>query len=107
MARRNQANNGQMSIEDVQKRKKNLIPRGSKYNKSKSNSYESVFDTKNGKEWRVTTPKGKFERNKEELASGKNSFTGEKLTDYQRGQRVGYNRALGEQANFHKGKQKK
>lgn len=85
----------------------NRIPRGSKYNRSKSSSYESVYDTRNGKEFRKLTPKGKYVRNKVELENGANVYTGEVLTDYQRGKRAGYNQALGEQANFYNGKRRR
>ena len=89
------------------KSRRTYIPKGSKVDKSLSSSYETVYRTPKGKIFRQLTPHGKFVRYKVELENNANIYTGECLTDYQRGQRAGYNQALGEQAKYHNGKKKK
>ena len=89
------------------KSKRTYIPKGSRVDKSQSTSRETVYVTPKGKTFTQLTPKGKYERNKAELELGVNIFTGEVLTERQIGQRIGYNNALGEQANYYNGKKKK
>ncbi len=89
------------------KSRRTYIPKGSKVDKSLSSPEETVYRTSKGKIFRQMTPHGKFKRNQMELENNCNVYTGEVLTDYQRGQRAGYNQALGEQAKYYKGKKMK
>lgn len=89
------------------RRNRTYIPKGSKVDKSQSTSFETVYVTPNGRTFTQFTPKGKYVRNKIELENGVNMFTGDVLTDYQLGQRAGYNNALGEQAQYYNGKKNK
>ncbi len=64
----------------------------------------TVCRTKNGKKVVLLTPSGRCERYKRELASGKNSRTGEPLSEGAKGFRSGYRCVLGEQAKIFKKK---
>lgn len=98
---------GKKGNRNGKKARRTYIPKGSKVDKSLSSPTNTVYRTPSGKIFEQLTPHGKFVRNKMELDNNCNIFTGEVLNDYQRGQRAGYNRALGEQAKFFKGKKKK
>ncbi|MDE7337069.1 MAG: hypothetical protein K2N32_03025 [Clostridia bacterium] len=89
------------------RRGRTYIPKGSKVDKTLSTSSVTVYRTPKGKTFEQLTPHGKFIRNKMELSSGSNVFTGEVLNDYQMGKRAGYNQALGEQSKFFNGKKKR
>ena len=67
----------------------------------------TVCQTKDGKKVTLLTPSGKNERYKRELKNGKNSRTGEPLSDAAAGYRMGYRAALGEQAKIYKKKRGK
>ena len=62
----------------------------------------TVCKTANGKTVALLTPSGKFKRYGRELNSGYNSRSGEKLSDYAAGYRMGYRAALGEQSKIYK-----
>lgn len=80
------------------------VPKGSKVDKSASTSEVTVFRTSNGKTFRQLTPHGKFKRYQAELDCGVNIYSGEVLTDFERGKRSGFIQALGEQSHYYNGK---
>lgn len=63
--------------------------------------------SKTGKQFALLTPSGKCKRYEREIASGRNSRTGEKLNDVAVGYRMGYRSALGEQAKIYNKKNKR
>ena len=66
----------------------------------------TVCRTSKGKLVTFLTPSGKFDRYTTELRNGKNVRTKQPLTALQRGYRMGYNAALGEQAAIYNSKKK-
>ena len=64
----------------------------------------TVLQTERGKKVVLLTPSGKCKRYERELKSGKNSRTGEVLSEGAKGYRMGYRAALGEQAKILKRK---
>ena len=80
------------------------VPKGSKVDKSASTSEVTVFRTPKGKTFRQLTPHGKFKRYQAELDCGANIYSGEVLTDFERGKRSGFIQALGEQSHYNNGK---
>ena len=77
-----------------------------KWHVHKKTKDATIFETSSGKKVARLTPSGKMKRYDRELKSGKNSRTGEKLTDVQAGYRIGYRAALGEQASIYNKKKK-
>lgn len=67
----------------------------------RKNKGSTVCETKGGKKVVLLTPSGKFKRYGRELSAGRNSRTGEKLSNAAAGYRMGYRDALGEQAKIY------
>ena len=73
-----------------------------KFEVVKRTKESTVLRGKNGKQFALLTPSGKMKRYQREIKSGRNSRTGEPLSDVAVGYRMGYRSALGEQASIYK-----